>query len=574
MHENYAVLWNEIARRAPERLAVRSPSQDYTYGELDTTAQRVADRLSDHGVGSGTRVAFFLHNTVEYLVAFYACLKLEAIPVSVNYRYLGSELAELMRVSDPVALIYGSAYRGPVDDAMDRLVDGGGRPRVLFEVGDPEEGARPGDDGDARHAGVHETHFADLARPDLARPALAWPDGDRSPQAPSAPDRSGPERPAPERPDPEAELYIFTGGTTGTPKAVVWGIGDLLHIQQSSIYGPIGVPFPKEVEGAVRIAVDENRPPVRTLPLAPFIHATALFSAMNTLALGGTVLINPNPSLVPGDVARLIVREEVTRLIVAGDAVAIPLLDALEAELAGAESSLSSVISSGMRFSDDTKRRLHALGQVTIVDILASTEGGPYAMATTTRAEELPARFRLTEDAVVLDADQREVQDVPGSTGVLAYRGALPKGYLNDPEKSAEAYPVINGVRHCSPGDYVRVEEGGYIDLLGRGSSVVNTGGEKVFPGEVEEALLSHPAVADVVVFGVPDPRWGEAVAAVVEVEPGAEVTERDLLDHVAGRLAGFKKPRTLVLRHSLDRGPTGKLNMAQLKSSLGARAS
>lgn len=561
MYENYAVLWQEIAVRAPDRLAVRSTGGDYTYGEFDAAAAMVAEELADRGVVSGSRVAFFLHNTAEYLVLFYACLKLEAIPVSVNYRYLGAELAALLTVAEPVALVHASGSRAAVEDALGRLVGTAGRPELLIEVGGagaPGQSGLPDRLGPGRtgepdvpegreRAGVVRVYFEELAAPDPDRAA--------------SPRRFEPGR--------DAELYIFTGGTTGTPKAVVWRIGDLLHIQQSSIYGPVGRDAPADLDVAVGIAVDSGLPLVRTLPLAPFIHATALFSAMNTFALGGTVVINPDPSFRAGDVARLIESGGVTRLIVAGDAVALPLLDALEAELGGRESSLTSVISSGMRFSDDTKRRIHALGRVAIVDILASTEGGPYAVATTTRAEDLPARFRLSEDAVVLDDAQREVQDQPGAIGVLAYRGALPVGYLHDPVRSAETYPVINGVRHCSPGDYVRVGEDGFIDLLGRGSSVVNTGGEKVFPGEVEEALLEHPAVADAVVFGVPNLRWGEAVAAIVALEPGLDVTERDLMEHLAGRVAGYKKPRTLVLRDSLDRGPTGKLNLNRLKASI-----
>ncbi|MEW1981693.1 AMP-binding protein [Citricoccus sp. NPDC079358] len=544
MYENYAVLWREIARRAPDRWAVRSAGGHYTYGEFDAAAASVAEDLAERGVGPGSRVAFFLHNTAEYLVLFYACLKLEAIPVSINYRYLGAELAGLLTVAEPVVLVLASGARAAVEDALDRLAGTAGRPELLIEVGDTGEPEGP---VGRERAGVVRVRFEELAAPGPGRS--------------TAPRRFEPGR--------EAELYMFTGGTTGTPKAVVWRIGDLLHIQQSSIYGPVGRDVPADLNAAVGIAVEDDLAPIRTLPLAPFIHATALFSAMNTLALGGTVVINPDPSFRAGDVARLIESAGVTRLIVAGDAVALPLLDALEAELGGRGSSLTSVISSGMRFSDDTKRRIHALGRVAIVDILASTEGGPYAVATTTRAEDLPARFRLSEDAVVLDDAQREVQHEPGAIGVLAYRGALPVGYLHDPVTSAATYPVINGVRHCSPGDYVRVGEDGYIDLLGRGSSVVNTGGEKVFPGEVEEALLEHPAVADAVVFGVPDPRWGEAVAAAVALEPDADVTERDLMEHLAGRVAGYKKPRTLVLRDSLDRGPTGKLNLSRLKASI-----
>ncbi|HRO30715.1 MULTISPECIES: AMP-binding protein [Micrococcaceae] len=542
MYDNYAVLWNRIARRRPELVALRSDGQSVSYEEFEARAGAAATALRDQGLCAGDRVAFFLHNTVEYLVLFYACLKLEAIPVSINYRYRGAEVAALLAVARPAALVHAPGTVAVVQDALERVAGTEASPRFVVVAGGGRADGAP-----VREPVVLPPRVARLAYADLVAAVPA-----------SLPD-----------PGRDAEVYIFTGGTTGTPKAVVWGIGDLLHIQQSSIYAPLGLEYPADVEAAVAVAVSADRPAVTTLPLAPFIHATALFSVMNTLALGGTVIINPDPSLVPEDVVRLIIDERVSRLIVAGDAVAVPIVEALETRLQGARSGLTSVISSGMRFSDETKRRIHRLGQVAIVDILASTEGGPYAIATTTRAEDLPARFRLAEDAVVLDEARREVQDVPGATGVLAYRGALPKGYLDDPRKSEESYPVINGVRHCSPGDYVRVDEHGFIELLGRGSSVVNTGGEKVFPGEVEEALLDHPAVTDAVVFGVPDPRWGERVAAVVAVAPGSGTTAQDLLDHVAPRLAGYKKPRTLVLRDTLERRPSGKLDMRAIKTAV-----
>ena len=180
-----------------------------------------------------------------------------------------------------------------------------------------------------------------------------------------------------------------------------------------------------------------------------------------------------------------------------------------------------------MRFSDTVKARLHALGSVSIADLLAATEGGPFAIATSTSADDLPARMSLLPDALVLDESFNEIHDQPDRIGLVAYRGTLPAGYLNDDEKTAATYPVIDGVRHLIPGDYVRVLTDGYIELLGRGSSVINTGGEKVYPAEVEEALLHHPAVTDAVVFGLPDPRWGEVVSAIVAAPPDT-VTEQD----------------------------------------------
>src|SRR5699024_3692989 len=214
-------------------------------------------------------------------------------------------------------------------------------------------------------------------------------------------------------------------------------------------------------------------------------------------------------------------------------------------------SSLNSAMSSGMRFSDETKARIHALGNVMITDILASTEGGPYALGISRSEQDLPTRFQLTPDAVVLDDSMNEVQDQPGAYGILGFRGALPRGYYKDEKKTRETYPIINGTRYVMPGDHVKVEQDRYIELLGRGSSVVNTGGEKVFPAEVEEVLLQYPTVNDAVVFGVADERWGERVVAMVAVDNTQQVSEEALLGFVGERLAGYKKPRQIFLRDS-----------------------
>lgn len=545
MFENYATLWSRIARSAPDRTAIVAGLQRVSYAQFDGLSSRLAVALRNRGVKAGDRVAFYLHNTAEYLVAFNAALKIEAIPVTLNYRYRAQEVEALLEACSPSVLIFGA---GSADVIADIERWGSDRP-LLVQVADleaPGKAHRPGSESRCR-SGLDVLDFHSLIT-----------------EQPSAPLELS-------EPSKDAELYIFTGGTTGTPKAVVWGIGELLHIQQSAMYDPLGVTYPRDLADALRIATSPETAHVTTLPLAPFIHATALFSAMNTLALGGTVVINARPSLDPRAVTDMIVDEKVTRLIVAGDAVAIPVLDALEPRLKDTSSSLASIISSGMRFSDDTKRRFHRLGQIAIVDILASTEGGPYATAVSTSENDLPARFRLSDDAVVLDLDRQPVQDHPGATGILAYRGALPKGYLNDPAKTEETYPVIDGVRHASPGDYVRVGENRYIELLGRGSSVINTGGEKVYPGEVEEVLLRYPGVNDAVVFGVPDARWGERVTAMVAVDAGADVSEDQLAEHVAKYLAGYKKPRTLAIRPSLHRGGSGKLDMRRLKDEMTA---
>jgi 3-oxocholest-4-en-26-oate---CoA ligase len=221
-----------------------------------------------------------------------------------------------------------------------------------------------------------------------------------------------------------------------------------------------------------------------------------------------------------------------------------------------------------MRFGDDAKRRLHDLGVTSIVDLLASTEAGPFAVTTTTSAADLPGRPRLLPGAVVLDERDRDVSARPGATGVLGLRGTLPAGYHGDEAKTRETFRLIDGARHVVVGDWARVLDGGFIELLGRGSSVVNTGGEKVYPAEVEEALLSHPAIADAVVVGVPDPRFGEIVAAVA-VPRGAPPSDDALRAHLDERLAGYKKPRRIRFRADLERSPHGKLDLARVRDWL-----
>jgi 3-oxocholest-4-en-26-oate---CoA ligase len=255
----------------------------------------------------------------------------------------------------------------------------------------------------------------------------------------------------------------------------------------------------------------------------------------------------------------------VTRVIVAGDALALPLVETVERRGTGL-AGLRWILSSGMRFSDDVKRRLHSLGDLAIVDMLASSEGGPFAFGVTHGVDELPARLMLTPGTVLLDDDLGEIQAEAGALGILAFRGVLPKGYFRDPAKTAQTFPTIRGTRYIMPGDWARARGDGSVELLGRLSAVVNTGGEKVFPTEVEEALLSHPSVDDAVVFGLPDRRYGEAVSAMIAPVPGAEIDTDALRAYLDERLAGYKKPRHLFVRSSLQRSLTGKVELARVK--------
>ena len=523
---NYAALWDAVAAAVPDRPAVVAGGRTIPYRELADAAARLAGTLEQRGLGVDAKVAVFMYNRLEYLVTIWAAYKLGAIPVNINFRYGAAELAELLEVARPDALVYPSSLRAPVLAAGERTA----LPGVVLVVDD--DGAPP----------AHEPFAAALDGPPLGPRPLG----------------------------PEHKIFMFTGGTTGRPKAVVWTHGNLFDSQIFSIYGSLPVDPPRTLDEVVAIAARDDLPPTVCLPLTPMMHATALFNVMNAVVLGGTVVFLSSAHLDPLAALRAIHEQRVTRLIVAGNAVVGPLVDALEQpEGAGLDvTSLTTVLSSGMAWSDDLKRRLLAHApNATLVDILGASEGGPFAYAVVRGEGDLPSRLRLAPGAVVLDADRNEVQDVVGATGVLGYRGAMPLGYHDDPERTAQAYPVIRGVRHVVPGDWVRVLGDGYVELLGRGSSVVNTGGEKVYPAEVEAVILAMPDVVDAVVLGVPDERWGEVVAAMVVTQPGSTLTADDVRAEVGRHLAGYKKPRHVLVVDRIERTPSGKIEMRSLRA-------
>lgn len=526
MHGHYTDVWQAIARAFPERAAVVTPEGPLTYTELVNQAGALAAHLEEQGLREGDSVAIFMYNRPEYLVALFACFATGLAPVPMNYRYRAPELRDLLADSDARALLYPASLSSVVDEAL-----GAASNLPLIVIGDSEDEPRA------------EAVPWEIA---VAVPAQL---------PPSAPEGG--------------ELRLFTGGTTGRPKAVVWGAADILSIQMYSIYGTAGLPMPETMAEVVAIAADPATPPTVTLPLAPFMHGTALFTSMNTLILGGTVLIMPSSRFDGAAAARFAVDGGATRIIVAGDAIALPLVEAIEGHQLVPFGRVSSIISSGMRFSPQVKRRFHRVGEIAITDLLASTEGGPYAVNVTMSADEVPGELRLLPGAVVLDEEFRDVSRLEGGRGILAFRGTLPRGYYKDEQKTRETFPVVDGVRHVMPGDWAVARGDGSVELLGRGSAVVNTGGEKVYPAEVEEALVSYPGITDAVVFGTPDPRYGEVVTAVVVTEGGREIDVDALRAYLDAQLAGYKRPRNFVVQDSLERSPHGKIDLPRLKAGI-----
>lgn len=513
MSYNLSALFERVADRVPDRTAVATPTRRLTYRELDERATRLAHHLAAQGVGLGDPVGLQLRNGSEYLEATLAACKLRAIPINVNYRYVERELQHLYEDAGLRALLHDAAFADRVATAASRL---------------------PG-----------ITH-----RLEVGGPTDAYEDAlDRQPARGDFPGRR------------DDDLIItYTGGTTGLPKGVVWRHDDVF-------FAALGGGDPMLDKGPITAAdqlpdrVPDN--PLVQLCVPPLIHVSASWGAFNTLFGGGTVVLLQPGSLDPDEVWSTVGREGVNSMTVVGDAMARPLLDALEPDASRySMDRLLVVASGGAILSPSTKAQLHRLlPQVILLDTFGSSETGVAGSRSALAGAEPSAgsRFTVDDHVAVLDDDLQPVPPGSDRVGRLARRGHVPLRYHNDPEKSRATFLQAGGHRWVLPGDLARVEEDGTIALLGRGSGCINTGGEKVFPEEVEATLKGHQAVEDVVVVGVPDERWGEQVAAIVQTRPGRQVDLDELQAFARGELAGYKLPRRLVVVDLVERGVNGK---------------
>ncbi len=525
---NLATCWEAIADARPDHPALVHGSRRVTWGEFDDRASRLASAFRSLGLGVDSKVALYLSNRNEYLEATAAAFKLRGAHVNVNYRYLEDELAYLIDNSDAEVLLFHGALAEHVARVRDRLP----RLRGVVQVDDGTE---------------------------LLDGALAYEELIAAHDPMERVDRTG------------DELYIlYTGGTTGMPKGVMWRNEDLYRALISAIVSLVREAAPDTPDGhatlAARVA-DSGLTPTH-LPASPLMHGTGFMSSVQALLLGGTIVTLESRHFDPDELWRTVGREKVTQMAIVGDAFAKPMVGALEdAERRGEPYDLSSlklVISSGVMWSAPVKQALMQRGSFVCLDSLGSSEGVGFAGSISAPGHDVnTAKFTIGEHTKVLTEDGREVQPGSDEIGLLSLTGPLPLGYYKDPEKSAATFRTIGGVRYSIPGDWARVGADGTIELLGRGSVSINTGGEKVFPEEVEEALKLHPDVADALVVGVPDDRFGEVVAALVAPRSGATLDGGDVKELVRAHLAGFKQPRHVLVVDRLVRGPNGKADYA-----------
>ncbi len=516
---NYASVWDGIAEIVPDRDALVCGHRRVTWSEFSRRAERLARHLEEQAdLRAGDKVAIDLTNRNEYLETFYAALKLGCVPVNVNFRYRAEELHYLLENSDAKALVYLDDFAPVVDAAIEHMPEGSHPYRLVA--------------GPAYEAAIEAT----------AVPA-GWPE---------------------RRPDGDDLIFLYTGGTTGLPKGVMWRNDDVYcALWAQSHPNKPKVPDPWDAARA-------GKRGATLLPAAPLMHGTGLFAALSTLAGSGTVVLLDRQGLDVVEVWDEVERERVRILTIVGDVFARPLLDSLDAEPDRWDlSSLRAITSSGVMFSPAVKRGLlEHLPGTTIIDSLGASEGlGPRNSAGVDDAIA-PARFAVNDRVRVIDEESgRDVVPGSGESGLLAMGGNIPMGYYKDPDKTAATFRTVDGRRYSIPGDYATVDTDGTVQLLGRGSACINTGGEKVYPDEVEAELRKHPSVLDCVVVGVPDTRFGEKVVALVELVAGERFDEDDLREWCRNGLAGYKAPRAVLQVDSMGRAASGKAHLTHLRA-------
>lgn len=510
---NFGDLLEAVAGIAPERAAVIHGERVLSWGELDARSNRLARRLAAAGLTTHSKVAFYLRNSPAYVELLTACAKGRFVHANVNYRYVDDELFHVLDNSDSEAVVYDAEFRPHVDSLRARLP----KVRIFLEVGD-ESPRAPSES--------FET---------------ACSQGDASPLGN---ERSG-----------EDLYFMYTGGTTGYPKGVMW--------QHRDRIAAVAITDAATVEAHRQKVADDGPGPV-AMPACPLMHSTGFTTALATLINGGTLVLLPGRTFDPGECLREIERHRVSRLAIVGDAFSVPILDYLASHPEAHDlSSVAAITSAGAMWSEHCKRGLlEHFPNATLSDSLGSSEGSRLGSSVTRQGETTAtASFMVGEDVKVFTEDFREVQPGSGEAGMIAKAGALPLGYYKDEAGTAKTFPVVDGVRYSLAGDWCRIEADGTMTLLGRGNNCINTGGEKVYPEEVEEVLKRSPGIYDAAVLGIPDPRWGQAVTAAVRTVADQPLDEQTVRGYLDAHLARYKHPKTITQVREPLRHENGKVN-------------
>ena len=526
---HWATLWEHFADAIPDADAVVQGERRLSWGALDERASRLAGAIQAAGVDEGARVAQFLSNGPEYVESFLATMKGRGVAVNVNYRYLEEELLYLLENSDAEVLFFHSSLGERVAKALARATN------LKLAVGVDDDGS-PLPEGTVA--------YEELIASSEAAPRIERGEDDRT--------------------------MLYTGGTTGMPKGVMGRVGPGVLSLITAVPPLLGEAPCTTVDEAVALAkrfAESNRQFVGCSP-CPLMHGTGLVIGMQaTMSVGGKLVLPANRKFDASELWDVAAREGVNFIAVVGDPFARPMLEALERTPRQDLESVRFISSSGAMFSTEIKEGLiRHLPHLAILDYISSSEG--LMGVSIAAAGNIPATgtFSPVPGVKVFDEDDREVEPGSGKAGIVGLSGGVPDGYFKDEAKSARTFREVNGVRYSFPGDWALVEADGSLTLLGRGSQCINTGGEKVFPEEVEEVIKRHPAVRDCLVVGLPDERFGQRIAAAVSVEGPRELTLEDVLSVARSALSSYKLPRELLVLDEVPRTPAGKADYATVK--------
>jgi 3-oxocholest-4-en-26-oate---CoA ligase len=502
----------------PEEPAFIHGERVISWGEATRTTNSMARALISRGAKPGDKVAIYMRNRPEYLMALAAGWKARLTHVNVNYRYTPDEVWYIFDNADAQTVVYSSEFRDAVAQIRPRLPN----VKTWVEVSP-----------DGRVAPFAE-RFEDLAQEGNGGPLDI--------------ERSG-----------DDQFFIYTGGTTGMPKGVMWAHNDLREITLGQARR-MGMPVPETL--AELTEHTRKLPRTRILPAPPLMHGTGLLTAMGTMMSGGCVILLESPNFDAEELLRAIDRHKPQTLVLVGDSFGKPILNALDAQPGKYDvSSVAMMISSGVMWSLEVKNGLlEHMPKAILNDGFSSSEAlGLGASVMAKGGSVQTAKFMIGERCKVFDENDNLVEPGSGVPGMVAVGPPNPVGYYKDEEKTARTFRVINGVRYSIPGDWCLVEADGTLTLLGRGNACINTAGEKVFPEEVEEALKTHPSIEDALVVGLPDEKWGQAVTGVIHLSEGAALDEAALRAHVRKSLAGYKTPKRIIATDQPIRAANGK---------------
>jgi len=515
MAVNIADLFEHAADAVPDRLAIACGDDEVSYRELEVRSNQLAHYLAAHGVGPGDHVGVYGRNSIDLVAAFLASYKLRAVAVNINYRYVDTELRYLITEAELVALVHDRQFSARVAGLLPDYPAIG----AVLAIDDGSDVPLE------RSAGFGAAIAGQSADRDF---------GERSP----------------------GDIYmLYTGGTTGYPKGVLWRHEDIWRTLGGGIDFATGERMPDEWEQSKRAAAAPAG--LVRLCAAPLIHGNAQWGAMAALFCGDTVVFVPQFSAP--EVWRTVQRRKINVMIIIGDAMARPLIEAYQQESYDVSSVLA-ISSSAALFSPSVKDQyLTLLPNIVVTDAIGASETGFTGLGYVSAGNKRPEGPTVTPGPATIVIDEHNRPVGPGGIGRLARGGNIPLGYFKDPVKTAALFAEVDGARYAVPGDLARVEEDGSLTLLGRGNTCVNTGGEKVYPEEVEGALKSHADVFDALVIGVPDELLGQRVAALVQPRDRRAVDLAGLQEHLRAQIAGYKVPRSVWLVDEIGRTPAGK---------------